>query len=398
VLRDSTDIRDDDERSDGSRSNGQVRHPDAAPGARLEGAPDGRVRPRTVLVLGGGGMKGFAHIGVIRALERLGIVVDEVVGTSMGAVMGGLWASGLDSHASEEVAQEISIRDYLRLNLVKFLMRGYRHASVYKGKVFHDFLREHLPQQSFRELERPFFCNALSLTDGAMRYFGLPGDTETPVADAVYASSCLPGVFEPLELDGSAYIDGGMGESLALKLAHTRRPELVIAVDLSIHDHHRPVPYKASLPHILFQTYSILGQVLQEHNLHRFADEKVVLVKPKVAHFGVLDQPDTTELVRIGERETIEVLTTHPRSRWLCDPEIVREVDRSVLTPKDYVQVDVDMGACIHCGVCATTCATQGFTAVPTGSVVRKVHHYECTRDMACERSCPTRAITLRNI
>ena len=343
-------------------------------------------------------MKGFAHIGVFRAIERLGIQVDEVIGTSMGAVMGGLWASGLDSEAAEEVAQEISVRDYLRLNLVKFLMRGYRHASVYKGKVFHDFLREHLPQQSFREFERPFLCNALSLTTGAMRYFGLPGDADVPVADAIYASACLPGVFEPLVIGEDAFVDGGMGEALALKLAQARKPDLVLAVDLSIVDHHKPVEYKASLPHILFQTYSLLGQVLQEHNLHRFLGENVVLMKPKVGHVPVLDQPDTTEVVRIGEREALEVLTTHTRSRWLCDPDVVQEIDRSVLTPRDYVQIDVDEDACIHCGVCNVTCATQGFADVPFGSVVRKVHNYECTRDMACERSCPTGAIRLRNV
>ena len=127
-------------------------------------------RPRrAVLVLGGGGMRGFTHIGVVRAIERLGIQIDEVVGTSMGAVMGGLFAAGQDSARMEQVAEEVSLKQYFRLNLVKFLVRGYRHASVYKGKAFHEQLAEWLPQRSFEELERPFFCNCLLYTSPSPR-------------------------------------------------------------------------------------------------------------------------------------------------------------------------------------------------------------------------------------
>ena len=218
------------------------------------------------------------------------------------------------------------------------------------------------------------------------------------LADAVYASSCLPGIFEPLELDGDYFIDGGMAETLCLKLARARRAELIIAVDLTIKDHHTKTPYRATLPHILFQAYELMGIALNEHNLHRFVDERVVLLKPKVGHVGVLDAPNVPELVRLGEREALEVLTTHSLTRYLCNTAVVEEVDRTIRQPRDYVQLEVDMNACIHCGICAATCATEGYAAVPLGDVVRKLHNYECTRDMACERSCPTRAIRLRNL
>lgn len=370
------------------------------PANPLNGSPPGERtrRPRTILVLGGGGMRGFAHIGVIRAIERLGLVIDEVVGTSMGAVMGGLYAAGHHSEEIETAANEISIKDYLKLNLVKFLVRGYGHASVYKGQAFRDFLKKNLPQQSFEAMPRPFFCNALSLTRGHMRYFGMPGDVHVPVADAVYASACLPGVFEPPRIDDDWFIDGGMAECLALKIAHARKPDVVIAVDLTAIDHHTPVPFRATLPHILFQTYAIMGSVLNEHALHRYADEKVVLIRPKVHKVGVLAQPDTPEVVRLGEREALEALTTNALTRYLCDPHVVREVDRTIRKPRDYVHLDVDLSRCIHCGICAVTCATNGYADVPFGSVVRKLHNYECTRDAACERACPTDAIRLHNI
>lgn len=343
-------------------------------------------------------MKGFAHIGVLRALERLGITVDEVIGTSMGAVMGAGYCGGRDSWEIEKIISEITLKQYFKINLLKFLVKGYRHASVYKGKNFHDFLKRTIPQQDFSELRKPFFCNALSLTTGTLRYFGLPGASPVPVADAVYASSCLPGVFEPIEIGGEPYIDGGMAETLALKLAHAREPDLIIAADLSIRDYHKTTPYRQSLPHILFQTYEIMGNALNEHNLHRYADERVVLIRPKVSHIGVLDEVDLTEVVRLGEREALEVLATHGLTRHLCNPEVVAEIDRTITAPRDYVALEVDMNRCIHCGVCAVTCATAGYAAVPTGHVVRKPHNYECTKDMACERNCPTNAIRLRNL
>lgn len=376
----------------------QQRRDEPSPGRRAPEPEPGSRRPRTILVLGGGGMRGFAHIGVIRAIERLGLQIDEIVGTSMGAVMGGLYAAGHASDAIESVATEISIKDYLKLNLVKFLVRGYGHASVYKGQAFRDFLAKNLPFSTFDELPRPFFCNALSLTRGHMRYFGMPGDVHVPVADAVYASACLPGVFEPPKIDGDWYIDGGMAECLALKVAHARKPDVVIAVDLTAIDHHQPVAFRATLPHILFQTYAIMGSVLNEHALHRYADAKVVLIRPKVHKVGVLAQPDTPEVVRLGEREALEALTTNSLTRYLCDPSVVREVDRTIRKPRDYVHLDVDPSRCIHCGICAVTCATNGYADVPFGSVVRKLHNYECTRDAACERACPTDAIRLHNL
>ena len=372
---------------------GRTSRPDPKAGPRPFDPPR-----RTVLVLGGGGMRGYCHIGVIRAIERLGLQIDEVVGTSMGAVMGGLYATGMDSRRIEEVASQITFKDYFRLNLLKFLVKGYRHASVYKGKTFHQFLRRWLPQERFAELPRPFFCNALSLKTGKSRFFGLPGADNVPVGDAVYASACLPAVFEPMELDGDHYIDGGMTETLGLRLAKARTPDLVIAVDLSHRDLHAEIPYRASLPHILSQTYEMMGMALNEQNLHRYVDDKTVLIKPKVSHVGLLDMPDVTEIVRLGEREAMEALTTHPLTRYRCDPVVVAEEDRAAHSPRDHVRLYVDMNACIHCGICAATCATHGYAAVPIGDVVRKLHNYECTRDLACERNCPTGAIRLDNL
>ena len=148
-----------------------------------------------------------------------------------------------------------------------------------------------------------------------------------------------------------------------------------------------------------------MGDLVTDSAATRGADARMAMAacfgSPLVMNVlgvGVLGTPDVTDLVRRGEREAMEVLTTHPLTRPLCDPEVVMDVDRTIDQPRDYVGLDVDMNACIHCGICAATCATQGYAQVPVGDVVRKLHNYECTRDMACERNCPTGAIRLRNL
>ena len=366
-------------------------------GSTNGGAPPGVTTPptRIALVLGGGGVRAAAHVGVVRALERLGIEIDEIVGTGTGAVVGAGMASGRSASALAGMFAELVEEDHLGLRELKLRLRGARASARHKGEKYHAFLRRHFPAGEFGDLRRPFFCNALSLSTGRTRYFGLPGADRVAVADAVYASSCLPGLFEPLELDGECYVDGGMAESLALRVADTRQFDLILAVDLSRLDPHRVAPPPMDPTAVLSRSYEILSGVLSEHALHRYAGRgDFILIKPDLRDVAMSDLDNLDDVVALGERETHAALLTHPKTRFWCDPDLVKAVDRQVSQPRDYVHLDVDTDACINCGVCAATCATEGYAAVPFGRVVRKLHHYECTRDGACERACPTRAIT----
>jgi NAD-dependent dihydropyrimidine dehydrogenase PreA subunit len=124
----------------------------------------------------------------------------------------------------------------------------------------------------------------------------------------------------------------------------------------------------------------------------------MVLIKPHVADIELLDFSAAAEVARRGEREALHAIATHPVTRYMCPPDLVKDVDRQLREPREYVHLEVDASACINCGICAATCTTQGYAAVPIGSVVRKLFHYECTRDAACERNCPTGAIRLGNM
>ena len=150
-------------------------------------------RPRTVLVLGGGGMRGMAHVGILRAMRTLGIEYDAIVGTSIGSLVGAMAAGG---YSIEKKG------DYFRLNFVKFMLKGTRTRSMYRGDTFRDSLKRVLPDTDFAGMKVPFYCNAVRLETGGTVFWGTPGLDDISILDAVYSSCALPGIFEPLEKDG----------------------------------------------------------------------------------------------------------------------------------------------------------------------------------------------------
>lgn len=341
-------------------------------------------------------MKGIVHVGIMRALEKLGIQVDEIIGTSIGAVVGAMRASGLSISEMESMVGELDRKDFFRIKILKFLVKGYRHASLYKGDMFRRFLSENLPATSFDDLVMPFYCNALSLNTGAQRFFGAPGSRDISLIDAVYASASLPGIFEPLLWEGDAWIDGGIVDSLPLRWAHARAPERIIAVDLSVRDYTERQNFRRSLPWILYRAFELSQEALVDHNLHQFAGPDVVHIKPPVGHLGIFEFQDLIDLIELGEREALEVLVAHQATRDICDPEVRRQVEESGGERKNYAEIQVDTSVCTNCGLCAATCSTEGYAAVDKGNVLKKPLHKTCTKDGACIRNCPVDAIQIR--
>ncbi len=123
-------------------------------------------RPRTVLVLGGGGMRGLAHVGVLRAMRTLGIEYDAIVGTSIGSLIGSMAAGGYSIEKIEALVSGIHKADYFRLNFLKFLMKGTRARSMYRGDTLREALARILPATGFRDLKVPFYCNSVRLETG----------------------------------------------------------------------------------------------------------------------------------------------------------------------------------------------------------------------------------------
>lgn len=354
----------------------------------------------TLLVLGGGAMRGMAHIGVLRAIETLGIHVDGIVGTSIGSLIGAMYAGSRSVTYIEEELPGLAKDDYFRLNFAKFLRKGIRAPSMYSGETFRRSLRKLLPVETFDELGMPFFCNAVCLETGGPVFFGARGFRDVVLEDAVYGSCALPAVFEPFVWKGRHYMDGGITDALPLRFAKMLRPKRIIAVDLTVKPSHRPPSYRPHAISTLFRAFDIVETVITEQMLHMHVTPEVALIQPKLADMDRFDFDRIHELVQAGESEAMRVLTSHPATRDLVlpgDGELPEGIACPV-EPREYVAIDVDPELCIGCSMCEMTCETDAFSA--TGSVAEavKVHNYECTRDQACVRGCPTGAIRLSNL
>jgi predicted acylesterase/phospholipase RssA len=185
------------------------------------------------LVLGGGGMKGLAHVGAWRALQETGVRVTGVVGTSIGALIGACIAGGLEYERMVALARALQKPDVATLNRWALLFNGIRQPSLFRDEPFRAYLESVLPARTFGELDLPLSVNAVDLTTGETKWFGAGGDMDVPLADAIYASCALPVFYPPAQIDGHYYVDGGVGDPLPIDFAAAQGASRIIAIDVA---------------------------------------------------------------------------------------------------------------------------------------------------------------------
>lgn len=183
-------------------------------------------RPLIALALGGGGARGFAHVGVIKALEAAGIVPDIVVGASSGAVVAALYASGYSAGALEEIASGLE-----QGALLDFTLFG---RGWVRGEALQEFVDRAVGNRPIERLARPFAVVATRARDGAMTVF-----THGNTGLAVRASASVPNLFIPPVIDGEEYLDGGLSSPVPVTVARAMGADIVIAVDVSWFAHAR---------------------------------------------------------------------------------------------------------------------------------------------------------------
>lgn len=188
--------------------------------------------PKTLLVLGGGGMKGMAHVGVVKALEEAAIQPDAVIGTSIGALIGTLIAGGLGWRELFEIARKLKKEDIVSVNRRALWFGGLRSSSVFEPDNFRAWMDRTLPAHHFAELILPLRFNATSLVTGKEIWFGTDHRQDVGLVDAIYASCALPVYFPPARIAGDYLTDGGILNVLPLDEAARWNPKRVIAVDV----------------------------------------------------------------------------------------------------------------------------------------------------------------------
>lgn len=238
--------------------------------------------PVVAIALGGGGAKGFAHIGVLKVLESHGIKPKIVTGTSAGSFVGSLYASGKSPYQLQQLAlnfKESDIRD-LTLNRQGFVL----------GQKLQDYVNQQVGNKAIQQFPIRFAAVATRLDNGRKADF-IKGNA----GQAVRASCSIPNVFVPATIAGTKYVDGGLVSPIPVKTAKDMGADLVIAVDISA----RPTGNTPlNMWGLLDQTINIMGQ----QSIHEELRQANVVIQPKVGHIGTLDLKASNQTILEGEK------------------------------------------------------------------------------------------------
>mgnify|MGYP005848230123 CR=1 FL=1 len=241
-------------------------------------------RPKIALVLGGGAARGFAHIGVIRALEQEHIPIDMIVGTSVGSLIGAIYASDKNSFELEWTAFSLEkehIFDFAFMSMITGM-------GPVKGDRLEDFVKSKIPSVNIEQLKLPFTAVATDLNRGTRVVID-----KGPVAKAVRASSAIPGVFQPVEHQGRLLVDGGVIDNIPISVARERGADIVIAVDIS----ENVVNYNISnMIDVVLQAVNI---IFSENVSYKKKDADV-LITPAVGSVGMLDFSQKKRCMQAG--------------------------------------------------------------------------------------------------
>jgi NTE family protein len=244
---------------------------------------------RLGLALGGGAARGFAHVGVIKALEAAGIPVDVVTGTSAGSMVAVLYASGMNA---QQLQQASSSMDEATLADWTLSTRG-----MIKGQALQDYVNGQVKSRTLDSMNKPVGVIATDFQSGQAITF-----VRGNAGMAVRASASIPGVFSPTKIGNNTYVDGGLSSPVPAKAAKAMGADFVIAVDISA----RPGKPPEGLAATLNQTVAIMGQNLRNEELKAYAD---VVIHPNLDHVSGTDFKSRTASIAEGEAATVKILT-----------------------------------------------------------------------------------------
>lgn len=244
-------------------------------------------RPRIALVLGGGGARGLAHIGVLKVFDEEKIPVDMIVGTSVGALVGALYAAGEPVSRIETMGQSVdwnNLADVKGSSLVKLIIK----EQLLSAEKLEHYLNDKIGPKRFSDLSIPFACVATDLMSGE-RLIMRDGE----VALAARASATIPGIFAPVEYRHRFLVDGGIYDNLPTDVAKLLGADIVIAVavqaDISKHN-------VDNVFMTLTQAIYIQGRVLDEGRM-KDAD---ILIRPQVGDVSAVDLGRSEECIDAG--------------------------------------------------------------------------------------------------
>jgi len=281
-------------------------------------------RPKIGLALSGGGARGGAHIGVLKALKELGVPIDYIAGTSMGAIVGGYYAAGYSPKEIEKILQETDWaaafsdqpdrrsmtmrKKELDANLLIPYRLGFNHGKlqlpmgVIEGqKADQIFQRVLLPVRDIHDFDKlriPFRALATDLATGSEVVLG-----KGSLKDAIRASVSIPGIFAPVILDGRMLVDGGMSDNLPIEVVRKMGADIVIAVDIS-----SPLMNREQLDSVVKVTRQLTNFLTHKNTQQQIATlgPKDILITPDLGHSGATDFMGAFSLIDAGYKAVMD--------------------------------------------------------------------------------------------
>ena len=252
--------------------------------------PWGDRRPKIALVLGGGAARGFAHVGVIRALEKSKIQIDLIVGTNTGSLIGAIYADKKSAAELERIALSLEERDVFDYNFIN-PTQGFA-----RGERLEDFLSKRLAAKEIDQLKLPFAAVATDIQNGELVTL-----QSGSIARAVRASSAIPGIFTPVNYQGKMLVDGGVLDNVPVDIARKMGADVIIAVDLGAGP-------KAAQVSNLFENVAQSFYLAARQNTEAKLKQADVVIRPKVSEAGLLDFSRKKELLTLGAEAAEQAL------------------------------------------------------------------------------------------
>ena len=247
-------------------------------------------RPRLALALSGGAARGFAHVGVLRSLERHKISVDMIAGTSAGALVGGAYAAGLSVAEIIALGRDLSWRNIGRMTLSR--------SGLQSNRLLETIVQEKFPVTRFEQMRIPFAAVATDLHTGAPVVMSGRGD----VAFAIRASCAVPGLYIPVvDEHGRQLVDGGLAAIVPATAARDLGADVVVAVDVNFEGAKFLGPPQSFIG-VLIQSFMIVQRTVTAAQVAS-AD---VAIRPRVGHIRWDEMKRGEELIRLGEEAADE--------------------------------------------------------------------------------------------
>ncbi len=241
---------------------------------------------RLALVLGSGGPRGFAHIGVLKVLDEAGIRPDLVVGSSVGAFVGALYAAGTSARELERLAYDVNLLEFLEVRMLG--------GELATGSAIQSFVDEQVGDRPIERLRIPFVAVATRVRDDQLVLFNR-GDTGL----AVRASGASPGQFEPVRIGSETYLDGDVASPVPIRVARRLGAKVVIAVDVSA--------YVADTPPGVPERW-IEKDARRARQVASEAPAADVLIHPDIGYYAGHDEAYRRRVIAIAEQATREKL------------------------------------------------------------------------------------------